>query len=356
MLRTNTLIAFMLLVMNCWGQNGKLPTDPTDPNRSTTPPELPITLSWDENGVNIRANRKNYASNNVFQAKPSKYLEKVGNDLIRINLGGDDIPVLIDLTRYYEELENLENGFTKINNTESAWITVDHPDLAVETILDERSYTLVLENYAKRARKEIILRGMDVFLVEADKSAKLYSNANKIFVDVKKATNNKLVLRGALLDIEGLDESIPKLCNKYNKKFGETAFICFDEDAEDSEIWNLEHVRDLITKYNITDFEDKPIAYLNFIFITKKGIGFNLKAEDYKTRKEIVYLPQDSYQFFPWQDFLNLEFNKYLDNIRVFVNDPYDKTYIHYSKTHFSNVELVQFLKELKHVVGMKMK
>ena len=357
MLRTNTLMAMLLLLAtNSWGQNGKLHANADSPAGLSKPNELPITITWDENGINVRANGVGpYSSNNFFQTKPSKYLEKVGNDLIRINLGGDDIPVLIDLTNYFDVINRDNTEFTSINENEPSLISIDHPDLAVKTALIDDSFVLVLENYNKRSRKEIIFKGMDVFLVEADKSASLYSNSNKIYVDVKRSQVNKLVVRGALLDITGFDTKIPELCKKYNEKFGEQAFVCFEEETEEPEIWDSEHVRDLVTKYNITDFDDKPIAYLDFVLITKKGIGFNLKKEDYNTKKEIVYKPYDSYEFFSWQEFLNLNFNKYIDNIRILVNDPYSKSFIHYSKTNFTNVELVQFLKELRFLVSKQM-
>ena len=305
--------------------------------------------------INVRANPALINTNNLFESKPSKYLERVGNDLIRINLGGDNIPVEIDMTRYFHELKMIKSGVAKVSESEMPLIKIEHPDLAIQGNNDDKNFRLVLNNYTKRASKEIIFRGMDVFLVEVDRSAMASSKGNKIFIDLKKSTVNRLVTRGALFNISGLDEKIVALSNKYNKKFGETAFICFDEDVEDSEIWNLEHVRDLVTKYNITDFDDQPIAYLNDILITKKGIGINLKEQDYSTKKEVIYQPFDSYKFFTWAHFINLDFNKYLDDKRILMNDPYNDSFLHYSKAYFSNVELVQFLKELRFVVSLNM-
>ena len=338
-----------------WGQNGVDTSAEYNPETFNKPPELPLSISWDENGINIRASQALINTNNLFDSKPSKYLEKVGNDLIRINLGGDKIPVEIDLTKYYQELKMLKNGVAKVSNVEAPLIKVEHPDLAVKNEEKSKQFRLVIENFTKRARKEIIFRGMDVFLVEADRSATVFSNGNKIVLNVRKSDVKRIVTRGGLFSIDGLDEKIVALCNKYNKKFGETAFICFDQELEDSEIWNLEHVRDLVTKFNITDFDDQPIAYLNDILITKKGIGINLKKEEYDSRKETIYQPFDSYEFFTWANLINMDFSKYLDSKRILIKDPYSKTYIHYSKAYFSNVELVQFLKELRYVISLNL-
>ena len=63
--------------------------------------ELPIILSWDNDGVRITTKSQNRRSANLLKMIPSRYLEQIGNDLIRVTLDAGGTPVIVDLSNFY---------------------------------------------------------------------------------------------------------------------------------------------------------------------------------------------------------------------------------------------------------------
>lgn len=354
MLRTNTglLVLFLLLfsINTCaFGQN-------SNPTRNLQ--ELPFELSWDDYGVIIRSKGADQTSINLLDIIPSQYMEKLSNDFVRIKVGGSKTPVIVDLSSYYQSMN--QAGNFNIIESPAPKIKVEMPRLSLADNSDPGIFTLELSNFTKIGRfskQTILFKGLDVLHVTADDCAKLAATQRTINIDVHKCDVNFIILRGGLLKLNDMKKIIPELCRKYNNRYyiKEDAFVCLEdcsgEDPKSAE--NLQHVRTLITKYNITDFEDEPISFIDNIILTKKGIGINLKTKDNNriNEKKVPYSVYDEFRFFPWFEFINLNFQKYVDSKQVLLNDPYNNNYIFTSRSTFSNVELIQFLNELKALI-----
>ena len=326
--------------------------------------ELPVTLSWDNDGVRITAKKLNTASGNLLEMTPFRYLEQIGNDLIRVALDTKNTPVVIDLTEYYER--KVIVGDTA---TSQLKIKVYMPRTTLTNYNDPNSFVVELRNFTDKvsnAKQTILVKGLDLLHVGSDRCATSFANQNRVIVDVRKCSVRHLMMKGGNLYLDNLEEKIPNLCRKYNVKyFGEgksDAFICLQDcTLDDSNSYkHLRHGRSLVTKYNITDFEDAPISYIGNMIFTKKGIGLNLKMQEQskeknklkKNNKNLAFDPYDYYRFFPWYEFFNLSFTKYVDENQLLIKDPYNKSYIYNSKIHFTNVELIQFFNELKVMIS----
>ncbi|WP_143473233.1 hypothetical protein [Flavilitoribacter nigricans] len=329
---------------------------------------LPLVFSWEDSGVRITSKTANNLGGNLLEMTPSQYLDQIGNDLVRVTMNSGNTPVIIDLTEYYqykregstaEAMNQMINPSPKIN--------LFMPKLTLADYNEPNSFILELRNFSKSvndARQVFLFRGLDVFYVSTDNCAVLSSEQNRIIVDVEKCDVKHIVLKGGLLDLTDVEQKIPDLCKKYNDRYfsqgEEDAFVCL-KDCTDTGTGNyerLKHVRGLITKYNITDYNDEPLSFLGNLLLTKKGVGLNLKTEDMdKTKvstkgKKASYNAYDSYRFFPWYEFINLSFEKYVDESQLRITDPYNNSYIYNSKVHFSNVELIQFFNELKDMIS----
>lgn len=354
MKRTNTITLVLFLCLPFIGHLRPMQT-PVDQL-----PELPLSIYWDDSGLKIRLKRVDGNNAQQLLSIPSRYLEKVGNDLIKINKGGESTPIVIDLSKYLEGKIGYPNGYTRINNSEMHAITVEKNELTGSYYDEHNTFVMVLKYQSgkrKYLRQEILFKGLDVFRPEADKKTKIELDGKHIIVDVRKARTNFLVLRGGTLQIDNIEEVIPNLCYKYNKKFGETeAFVCAGFEGSGEKGWNIDHVRNLITKYNITDFSDEPLAYLKNIIITKKGIGFDLKNIQLgKNSKPKTLANLDSYYFFDWSTFINLKFEKYSTSKQFLMTGPYYDSFIYSGNEFFTNVELIQFMNELNYTISAAM-
>ena len=360
MFRTNTILLAVLLVFagaftSVFGQSG---------DAEAGIPELPVILSWDDEGIRIRTKNPDQTSNKFLNMKPSQYLEKIGNDFIRVNLGAGNTPVIIDLTNYFNRLAATAQASTyNLIDSPEPYVDIEMPKLSLSNYQEPNSFVVTLQNFSGKRRysqQKIVFKGIDVFYIGADDCASLSASGNEIAVDVDRCKVNYLLLKGGLLDIDNIDERIPELCRKYNNRYyGQVdAFVCLEDcrgKDPNSEL-NLKHTRKLITKYNITDFEDEPISFLDDMILTKKGVGMNLKVQQEETSKKkktktVSYSAYDRYQFFPWFEFINLSFEKYAGDKQLKIRDPYNNSFIYNSKVHFSNVELIQFFNELKSVI-----
>lgn len=364
MFKTNTVLLFLIVAITAFspelmGQRANI-----NPNFQ----ELPIVFSWDDNGVRVTSKTEDNLSANLLDMTPSQYLDQIGNDLVRVTLNAGNTPVIIDLVDYYrfKRESSTADALNQMINP-SPKISLFMPKLTLADYNEPNSFIVELRNFSSKvnsSRQVFLFRGLDVFYVSTDNCATLSSVQNRIIVDVEKCDIQYLVLKGGLLDLADVDEKIPNLCKKYNERYysrdEDDAFVCLQDCPEpDTKVYEkLKHVRDLITKYNITDYEDEPLSYLGNMIITKKGVGLNLKTEDLsKTKnsskgKKASYNPYDSYRFFPWYEFINLSFEKYVDASQLLIEDPYNNSYIYNSKVHFSNVELIQFFNELKDLIS----
>ena len=361
MFRTSTILSTLLLAMAGYA----IDLSGQSVNSNAGIPELPVVLSWDDDGIRIRTKNPDQVSNKFLNMKPSQYLEKIGNDFIRVNMGAGNTPVIIDLSNYFNQLSSTAQAST-YNLIESAepFVDIEMPKLSLSNYQEPNSFVVTLQNFSGKRRysqQKIVFKGIDVFYIGADNCAELSAERNSITIDVDRCKVNYLLLKGGLLNVGNVDEKIPALCRKYNSRYyGQVdAFVCLEDcrgKDPDSEA-NLKHTRKLITKYNITDFEDEPISFLDDMILTKKGVGLNLKVQQVeglkgkKRSKSVSYSAYDSYQFFPWFEFINLSFEKYAGDKQLMIRDPYNNSFIYNSKIHFSNVELIQFFNELKSVI-----
>lgn len=342
------------------GQNG----NPT-PKLS----KLPISLSWDDDGIRITARNPSDPTMDLLKVTRSRYLDQIGNNLIRVTLDTRNTPVVIDLTGYYQS-NRVDESTAEVDTTDFVpQIRVYTLDVSLEEYSDPSSFAVELKNFTKEIKnvqQTFVFKGLDVFYVSSAPCAKRSANKSRIVVDVDDCRYKKLRLQGGVLDLEDLEVKIPTLCKRYNDRYYATdksnAFICLQDcKAEGSEsIKDLQHSRKLITKYNITDFTDEPISFLSDILITKKGIGINLKTTEEsittsrlkKRSSKVAFNAYDQYRFFPWSEFINLAFEKYVDDVQLKIRDPYNNQYIYNSQVYFSNVELIQFFNELKVLIS----
>lgn len=326
--------------------------------------ELPLTLSWDENGIRIVAKTADPRSGNLLKLVPSRYLEQIGNDLIRVTTNYGQAPVIIDLTDYYEGRSRATVDASSGREYSLPKISVEMPKLALADYNEPNSFLVEIRNYTDKVKgssQTFLFRGLDVFYVNASECAGKSSLENRIILDVEGCEEVKyLVIEGGLLGLADVEEKIPALCNKYNDRYyipGQTkAFLCIEDcKGEGEKVYqHLEHVRDLITKYNITDYEDAPLSYLGDIILTKKGVGFNVNMQkDNKLfQKSGEFEETDTYKFFPWYEFINLSFAKHRGTHELMITDPYNNSYLYNSKVYFTNVELIQFFTELKDIIS----
>lgn len=177
---------------------------------------------------------------------------------------------------------------------------------------------------------------------------------DRIVVDFTEDEFQPLALRSGDILAPGIAERIPELCQYYNEKYQEkNAFTLQDSLLSPGTTWNLVRVRSLIAMYNLTDFRDEPLAYLESMIITKKGIGLNLKNGYFrKNGKWVEGGAGYRYQFFEWTRFVNLDFEKYIRSKEVKIKVPYNQTYLYPGNQSFSNVETIQFLKELQYTIS----
>lgn len=330
--------------------------------------ELPVVLSWDDNGVRITTKTTANQSANLLDMTPSQFLEQIGNDLIRVAVGSGNTPVIIDMSEFFKRPDPTADTNNMFVGPRPK-ISIHMPKLTLADYNEPNSFILDLRNFSgetNTSHQVFLFRGLDVFHVGTDDCANLSSEQNRITVNVEKCGVKHLVLKGGLLDLTDIDGKIPTLCKKYNDRYysqGQPdAFVCLEEcEGQDPDAYkNQQHVRKLITEYNITDFEDAPISFLDNMIITKKGVGLNLKMEYMsnpkagKKSKKVTYDAYDKFRFFPWYEFINLSFTKYVDENQLMIEDPYSNSYIYNSKVHFSNVELIQFFNELKALISAR--
>lgn len=366
MSRKNTLLSLLLALLL-----GLTSTLSAQYMRSNIPNlrELPVALSWDDGGIRIVAKTTSTHSGNLISMKPSRFLEQIGNDLIRVTPGVRQAPVIIDLTDYYESTSGATADANNMFNNSTPQVSIEMPKLTLADYNEPNSFIVEIRNFTKNNNEvgqTFLFRGLDIFYVNTNACVERSSDENRIILDVEKCNEVKyLVIEGGLLSLDDVSEKIPALCNKYNDRYytpGQTkAFLCVEDcRVEDGGSYeHLKHVRSLITKYNITDYEDAPLSYIGDVILTKKGVGLNLKKHQggklFKKKGE-DFNELIEYKFFPWYEFINLNFNKFENEHNLLIEDPYNNIYLYDSKVYFTNVELIQFFSELKALISERVK
>lgn len=368
MSKTNTILLSLIMVflggaVGLHGQIGYL-----NPNLK----ELPLVISWNGDGIKISATGVYANTTQFLQVKASRHLEQTGSNEVRVVPGVNNTPVIIDITNFFQKAEPTADA-TQMVDSHLPSIELEMPKLTLSNYNEPNSFILDLRGFLDGdgySHQLFLFRGLDVFFVATDNCADLAANANRVLVNVEHCEVKHVILKGGLLSLEDVDAKIPALCRKYNDRYhsqgSRDAFICLEDCKGDNPLalQNQSHVRSLITKYNITDFKDYPISFLDDVIITKKGVGLNLKAKPLKSKKnhkrrknkKMVYDAYDYYKFFPWYEFINLSFTKYIDENRMLIEDAYNNTYIFNSRQHFTNVELIQFFNELNALISAQVK
>ncbi|PHN06911.1 hypothetical protein [Flavilitoribacter nigricans] len=334
--------------------------------------DLPIVISWDDQGIRITSKTQGARTANLINIRPSQFLEQIGNDLVQVSIGAEETPVIIDVSDFFKATAATladNNGYYPNMRSQ---IDIYMPKLVLADYNEPNSFVIDLINFSDKtnnSHQSFLIKGLDVFYVVTDNCAELSGVQNRVTIDVKKCGVQHLMLKGGLLALDDVEKRIPDLCRKYNDRYFSQdepdAFVCLEECREEdpNAMKNLRHSRDLVTKYNITDFEDEPISFLGNLLLTKKGVGLNLKmeveevagAKGRKKERGRAYEAYDEFRFFPWYEFINLSFSKYLDDKRLMIEDPYNNSYVFNSDVYFSNVELIQFFNELRALISSQL-
>jgi|GEM_PF-1494011 len=368
MLKTNTILLTLMIVCMGFSFHSHAQIGYLNPNLK----ELPIVISWTGEGIKISAKGTYANTTNFLHVKSSRYLEQTGSNEIKVNPGSVNTPVIIDMSNFLKKTEPTADTGNMVVDTSTPFIDVEMPKLALSNYNEPNSFILDLRGFMNEggySQQLFLFRGLDVFFVATDNCANLAANGNKVLASVGHCDVKHVVLKGGLLDLDDMDEKIPALCRKYNERYytqsDGNAFVCLEDCKEEDPLalQNQTHVRGLVTKYNITDYEDHPISFLDDVILTKKGVGLNLKAKPLKPiknkrkkNKKVAYDAYDHYKFFPWYEFINLSFSKYVDENQLLIEDAYNNSYIFNSRVHFSNVELIQFFGELQALISAQVK
>lgn len=349
MRRTNTFFTFFLFIscFKVFGQNA-----PGNTTEWQKPPVLPILVSWDQEGLNIQAEKSLVSNPEAFNVEISGDLELLAGDVIRVEDTDFYNPVYIELDKFFGESKDA-NGKTM----QKPVIKIDKEGKSRRINENANAFVLELRNFNGQKKQEFIVNGIDVFLIETNGNTKIEAYDKKIILDVADSQVNQIMFRGGKLKINDFLEKIPQLCMSYNEKYQElNAFTVQDSTLNEENDWKIQHVRDLITKYDITDFRDQPLAYLGDLIITKNGIGFKVKDGEFKKGGGWTKYSKDYiFKFFKWEKFINLEFSKFYDDKQFKIMGPYNNYYLHDGNEFFSNVEMIQFLKELNYTISSTM-
>lgn len=308
---------------------------------------LPILLQWDNAGLKIQAVDSQNPATSLFELQSSGCFENLGQDLISLKSGEGCESITIDLTAYLsggtKGKDNLAARDTGLRR-----IKIEKTNTMQGQGLQNDEFVVGLEGFKKpfTAGQKIIFKGLDAFVLEADEKARYTRQNGEIKVNVKDCTANFVFFKGGMIKTTGFEESLPLLSKKYNSRYTEyDGFIYVNKNTVGKK-WDFAHVRDLITKYNITDFEDQPLSYLEDMLITTKGIGFKLVHSGAKPEVSSPY-----YGFFSWAEFINFRFERYLNDRQLKLISPYQEVFHYGGNTFFSNVEMIQFMQELKDLI-----
>ena len=310
-------------------------------------PQLPLALQWDEAGLRLQAIQQPGIAHTILEPVSPQCFEKLGQDLIGLTANEDCQSITID----FGDLPAIEKEKAEAD-------LVPKGELEWKIQLDRTAPirggnsgdgTFILEiaglpsSYPGYVR-EIIFKGLDVMVAEADVGATyLERGYDRVRIDVKKCQNRLILFRGGAMNTSLLQEKIPELGEKYNRKYTEYDAFIYESKASVGEKWDFEHVRKLITRYNITNFEDRPLMYLENMLITSSGIGMNLTVDDGNRRDSRRVL-----HFLTWPDLVRLKIEPFVDGRRIKFTTPYQQVWYFAGSDFFSNVELIQFLEELR--------
>ncbi len=341
MRRTNTLL-LLFLTACCYGQT-------SSGGDKAGLKNLPFLIQWDDAGLKIRAikDKKNYLQ--VFDLRASNCLEDLGQDFVNIKPGCASIS--IDFNDYIPKekasMRAVEEDLVP-KGASTGRIKIEKTNSLFQRDLGKRDHILVLEGYGrlKGQQQKFIISGIDVFKVEADPDAVFKVQGDQVRVDLANCNTNLLLTKGGIINEAGFIHKLAPLGQKYNKKYVEYDGFIYEGKSSVGGKWDFEHVRRLMTKYSITDFEDRPLVYLSDLLITKKGIGMRVLNSNVKQDQLRV-----GYQYFDWSEFVNLRFQRQGSNAQVKIRSPYGEETIYNGNRFFSNVEMIQFFNELRSVI-----
>ncbi len=326
------ILVFFLLHQLVIGQ--ELP-----PTGDAVLPKLPLLIHWDQSDFRIQAVPSELSPANQLAATSSKCFDYLSEDMVRIKAGSECSSILFNFS-----------APSSVSRSIDPPIVMKGIDARIKGNLQGDDLLVSINGYDpedSQRNQLLVFRGLDVILVESDPRVVAQRETNTVHLEVSKADIQMLLFKGGKIHETQITNAIPQLGMKYNKKFVEYDSFVYEEKGTVGRKWDSEHVRNLVNKYNITDFRDEPLLYLEDMLVTKKGIGLTLQSVHVraKARKRPVSL------FFRWKDFIHLELESYKDDRQLQLITPQKEVYL-FRGTHFySNVELIQFMKELRNLI-----
>ena len=301
-------------------------------------PRLPLIIHWGQTDFRIQAAPAQPSIFEMVAAPSAKCLEYLSEDMIRIKPGPECASILFDFANAAEPSPSAANS-----------ITIDRIDARMRGNVQSEDLLISIDGHdpeAPESSQVFIFRGLDVIWIESDPKVVSHTMRNRVHLDVAEVGVPMLLFKGGKINETQMLSALPQLGEKYNRKFVEFDSFIYENKETVGEKWNWEHVRKLVNQYNITDFRDEPLLYLEDMLITKKGIGLKLMPwRKSKARKKTIHL------FFPWKDFVNLKPETYQDERQLKLTTPQKETFVFNGTAFYSNVELIQFLKELRSLV-----
>ncbi len=328
--------------------------------------DLPFVISWNDDGITISKSYSSEVTGGIFTVEPAQYLERLSNDIIKVLPGGGAAPVIIDMTHFYHPRRpmNGRKGGTIEGGAET--IRIEMPKMILSSYSEPDAFIIELKGYSKNNSQTFLFRGLDAIFVGSGQCAEKFADGNKVILDVRKCDVKHLNLKGGMVDTSAIADKITNLCDQYNYRYfsdlsgEENGFICLEDCRKENDrtYKYLQHTRRLITKYEIVNFNDQPVAFVGEILFTEMGVGLKMKKKEKENKSILRFIkstpePEKEYYFFPWSAFINLNFDAMGDSsIQIAVEDPYGNEYVYGSKVYFSNVELIQFFNELKTLIS----
>lgn len=284
-----------------------------------------------------------------FGISASGSLTKEDEQTVRIIEKEVPTPVYIEVPVFKERI--VEKPVIKIRTVEKIKI--------VETGV----YVIELRNYKAGKSQEFIIKGLDVFRIETSGDTKIEAKEGRFVIDVLKSEVTYLEFKGGQLSSENKDDLILKACLELNQELGYNRYpMGFtlnpleynptpnDTSTEQSKLINDSRNRanDLIARYQVSNFNDKPIAFASRVLITQEGIGLAVNEETNGLFKR--FSKERDFLFFQWKEFAALGFKMEEDGT-LLIQTPYQQTYRLDSRA-FSSTHYLRIFKKFIEVVS----
>ena len=370
------------------------------------PPFLPFSISWDtDDGFSIKAERSISTPYGTFGLGVSGGLNKKDENTVQVP-SNNSKPVYIEVPKYIDkpifQIRTVEVIKTKIIENKTyileirgykgkasqefiiKGIDVFLVEVEGKTKIEAREGRVIIDVSESTVNK-IMFRGISLGEEnESDNINKLCLKYNTTYgmqvqEQSKDITEDYYITEKYRTDYGTIDERSVRKQKITGKELYLTTggFLVFSQYKDFTKYKvNFEHKRSLIKGYYIDEFQNQPTALYRDILITNKGIGLPIRRMI--TKKNILGKEkfddwQDEDHFFQWNEYVSITFNNVdfegnKQENRIFGHTPYGQTFEvmygrisgrfnrNYSKFGYSNVELIQFFKELNSTLTKRIK